>query len=52
MAATQVQTILPQEFTPLIEEIRSERAKKLEDTSNISIIKDAVKLLHKTLVNK
>lgn len=48
--ATTIQTNLPPEFSPIIEEIREERARRLESTANLDIVKDAVKLLHKTIV--
>lgn len=44
-----VQVALPAECTPLIEEIREERIKRLEEKSNVSILRDAVKMMHKNI---
>ena len=45
--AKSFQTQLPAEYETIVEEIREARAKKMDSTSNVSIVKDAIKLLHK-----
>jgi len=43
---------LPAELNALLDDLKDVRSKNLEPTSNISIITDAVKAMHKNKVKK
>lgn len=49
---TPVQVILPVEMNVLFSELKEERIKNFEPTSNVSIVIDAVKFYHKSRVKK
>lgn len=45
--AERIQVSLPPELTPIIDEIRKVRASKIEPTTNMAIVIDAVKEYHR-----
>lgn len=47
-----VQVILPIEMNVLFSELKEERIKNFEPTSNVSIVIDAVKYYHKSRIKK